>query len=117
MDAHEAGPWPAPIESVEPLPAQADPAGGDLPQGRGAVGVAALDRRMRLMFWRKSKAGPRVRRRRHWLWALGLLGGFAWFVLAAAYGAGVYLGAVVDSRLATAEAAADRVDPDWRIDD
>ena len=52
--------------------------------------------------------------RRYWPW---LVGTPIVVVMTLAYGAGVYLAHLVDHRLAEAIAAADRDDPNWRIDD
>ena len=38
-------------------------------------------------------------------------------ILIAAYGVGTYVGQMVDRRLADAISAADRDDPNWRLDD
>ncbi len=54
------------------------------------------------------------RRRPLWPWFIGVL---VSFVLATAYGAGAYVGRMVDSRSAAAIIAADRDDPYWRLDD
>lgn len=60
-------------------------------------------------------AGPTpLRRRRRWPWLVGVP---LALLLAVAFGAGVYAGRLVDRRLAAAIAAADRDDPDWRLDD
>ena len=65
----------------------------------------------------KEIASPRVRRGR-WLWiGLWLAGSFALLLQATAFGVGVYFGRLVDQRLTRAIAEADRVDPNWRLDD
>ncbi len=79
----------------------------------------AVNRPMRL--FRRSKsasaggndAQPGFLRRR-WPW---LVGTPVLVVLTAAFATGVYLGRLVDRRLADAVAAADRDDPFWRLDD
>jgi hypothetical protein len=80
---------------------------------------AAAHRPIRL-FCRKPRAvtpagiAPARRRRRLWPWLVGVS---LFQVLAVAFGTGVYLGRMVDRRLAAAIAAADRDDPYWRLDD
>ena len=81
----------------------------------------AMLTRPRHLFRRRQStaipAGPapsRQRRYRLWPW---LVGGPLVLLLAVAFGTGVYLGRMVNHRLAAAIAAADRDDPYWRIDD
>src|SRR5262249_19742660 len=52
--------------------------------------------------------------RRHWPW---LVGAPALLAIACGLGTGAYLGRIVDRRLDEAIAAADREDPNWRLDD
>ncbi len=56
---------------------------------------------------------PRRRRRRLWPWFVGVP---LVIILAASFIAGAYVGRLVDRRLAAAVAAADRDDPNWRLD-
>ncbi len=60
---------------------------------------------------RKSSSTPR---RQLWPWLVGVPTFVVW---GAALCVGVYVGGVVDRRLADASAAADRDDPYWRLDD
>jgi hypothetical protein len=52
--------------------------------------------------------------RRNWMW---LIGAPLHLALAVGFGSGIYLGWMVDRRLAAATRAADRDDPNWRLDD
>jgi hypothetical protein len=81
---------------------------------------AAAKRPIRLGFRRRRQAAvaaaeaPSKPRRRLWPWLVGVP---IVLILGFGFGAGVYLGRVVDRRLAEAVSAADRDDPNWRIDD
>ncbi len=93
----------------------------------GAV-LALLGRLVRrvwplsLMAWPSREGGDAAGRPRPRRWRVGwwlAWGGavLALLVLATALGVGVYAGRTVNQRLAAAEAAADRDDPHWRLDD
>ena len=74
---------------------------------------ARLDRPIR------PRLGPRAAMVPEWLldrWPL-IVGVPTSLVFAGALGAGVFIGRFVDHRLAAALAAADRDEPDWRLDD
>ena len=82
----------------------------------------AANRPIRLFGRRSDDAPPdasapsrRLRRLRRWM--IGVPSTIAVLTTVSAFGAGVYLGRIVDRRLADAIASADRDDPSWRIDD
>lgn len=62
----------------------------------------------------QHKTGARWR---PWRWAVGVLVFLILVVFTVAFGTGVYARRIVDRRLAAALVAADRDDPNWRLDD
>jgi hypothetical protein len=88
------------------------------PAGRVSAWSTAANRPFRIWRWRRGSGALTDRapsRARRSLWPL--LAGVALLVLVVAFGAGAYLGGVVDRRLAAAIAGADRDDRFWRLDD
>jgi hypothetical protein len=89
------------------------------PGARLATWCAAANRPIRLFPRRRSpiarvETSPPPPRRHRWPWRVAVA---VLVVLATAFGAGVYLGRLVDRRLDDAIATADRDDPFWRLDD
>jgi hypothetical protein len=86
------------------------------------VGIGSSFASLRRLFRLRPKpektiAPPRPRRWR-WLWiSLWLAGSFALLTEVTAFGVGVYLGGIVDRKLADAVTRADHDDPNWRVDD
>lgn len=87
---------------------------GLLGRGRPATSPAAWSGAIRLPWRRRSEGLAPPRRRRRWPWLVGMA---ALLALQAAWVAGIYVGRLVDRRLAEAIAAADRDDPAWRLND
>ena len=61
-----------------------------------------------------SESGPRADIGKYWPWLIGVPEVLA---LAGGFGCGAYVGRLVDRHLAEAISAADRDDPDWRLED
>ncbi len=86
----------------------------------GSLTARAWDAANRPIFRRSAPSSadrPAKRRGPPWRWLIGLPTAVALLVIAVGLGAGVYLGKVVDRRLARAISEADRDDPNWRFDD